>query len=751
MSNVPTGLSRRTVLASGGALIVSFALAGRLTAQETNAGAGHGPSASPLPGSLKTTPMLDGWIKIGADDSITVYTGKCELGQGIKTALAQVAAEQLSVSFETIKLITSDTDLTPDEIYTAGSQSMQDSGTAILHAAAQARELLLATAATRLGLQAGDLKAEDGAVVAPDGRRLRYGELVADTVLHVEAQPAAASKLRAPETFKVMGHAVPRVDIPDKVTGGAAYVQDMRLKDMVHARIVRPPSYGAQLRSVDTAGVERMHGVKKVVRDGNFLAVIADGEFRAIKAMEALAAAARWDERETMPDPASYFQWLKQQPSKTIIVRDAQSSTAAPAVRTLEEEYLRPHQMHGSIGPSCGLALFANDRLTVWSHGQGMFPLRAAVAQLVKLPPDKVRCIHVEGSGCYGHNGADDAAADAAYLAAVHYPGVPVRVQWMRDQEHGWEPYGPGMVMRARASLDASGRIVTWDYNVWSDTHSTRPGGAGSTLVGQHITASFSPPPPSPGSQPTGFGDRNIIPLYDVPNMRLVYNFVPHQKVRVSALRSLGAYANVFAIESFMDELAKAAATDPVVFRLQHLGDPRAQAVIELAAEKFGWVNRKPMSGRGQGLAFAKYKNLAAYCAVAIELEVQHETGRVRLLRAVSAVDSGQAVNPDGLKNQIEGAIVQSASWTLHEAVLFDRTRINSRDWSTYPILRFSDIFESIEVHVINRPGQPFLGTGEAAQGPAAAAIANALADATGQRIRELPFTRKRVKSAIGV
>ena len=387
------------------------------------------------------------------------------------------------------------------------------------------------------------------------------------------------------------------------------------------------------------------------------------------------------------------------------------------------------------------MALYVNERLTVWSHGQGMFPLRSAIAELLKLPKEQVRCIHVEGSGCYGHNGADDAAADAAYLAYA-YPGAPVRVQWMRDQEHRWEPYGSGMVMRAKASLDAGGNIVGWDYNVWSDTHSTRPSAAGNTLVGRHIAAPFPLQPADPGSQPTGYGDRNIIPLYKIPNLRLIYNFVPHQKLRVSALRGLGAYANVFAIESFMDELAAAAGTDPVEFRLRHLVDPRAQDVVKLAAEKFGWkAGAKPADGRGQGFAFAKYKNLACYCAVAIELKVEHETGRVRLIRAVSAVDSGQAVNPDGIKNQIEGGIIQSASWTLNEAVAFDRTRVTSRDWSSYPILRFSDVFESVEVHVINRPGQPFLGTGEAGQGPAAGAIANAIAQATGQRIRELPFT----------
>jgi nicotinate dehydrogenase subunit B len=736
--------TRRAVLAGGGALIVNFALNPHASAQAPAAA----PAARPLPGSLRTTRMLDAWLRINADGSVTVFTGKSELGQGIRTALVQVAAEQLGVSAETITLVTSDTERTPGEGYTAGSQSMQDSGTAIMHAAAQAREILIGLAATRLAVAADTLKAEGGAVVAASGKRVPFGELVADDILRIEAQPT--SKLKDPKSFSIVGQSLPRLDIPGKVTGRPAYVQDKRPEGMVHARVVRPPSYGAQLKAIDTTAIEKMPGVKKVMRDGNFLAVIADKEFRAVKAMEALAAAAQWDERETMPDQAGFYSWLKQQPNKIIIIRDEKGASAPPA-KTLEADYLRPFQMHGSIGPSCAVAQYVDAKLTVWSHAQGMFPLRAALAQLLKLPPAQVRCIHVEGSGCYGHNGADDAAADAAYLAFA-YPGVPVRVQWMRDQEHRWEPYGPGMAMNAKASLDADGKIVAWDYAVWTDTHSMRPGGAGATLVGQHIAAAFPIPPAEPGSQPTGFGDRNIIPLYAVPNMRLLYNFVPHQRVKVSALRGLGAYANIFAIESFMDELAAAAGADPVAFRLKHLTDPRAIDVLKLATEKFGWrAGEKLPRGRGQGVAFAKYKNLAAYCAVAIELEVEHETGGIRLLRAVAASDSGQAVNPDGIRNQIEGGILQAASWTLHEAVAFDRTRIRSRDWSSYPILRFREVFEAVDVHVIDRPGLPFLGTGEASQGPTGAAIANALANATGQRIRELPYTRARVKAAIGV
>jgi len=732
-----TPVSRRAVLRGGSALIVSFSLAPALLAQER------------LPGALQNTPQLDAWLRIAADGSITVFTGKCELGQGIKTALVQVAAEQLCVEPKAVNLVTADTAQTPAEGYTAGSLSMQDSGTAIMHACAQARGILLARGAERHVLPVSLLKAENGAIVAPDGKRIGYGELVADTTLKVRAQPQ--SPLIPPAEHKIVGQSLPRVDIPAKVMGQPAYVHDLRLPGMVHGRVVRPLGYGATLVLVDTSVVEKLPGVRKVVRDGNFLAVTADREFRAIKAMETLAAAARWDERDTLPDQANLYAWLKQQAGRTIPIRDEKSATSAPAVKQLEAEYLRPYQMHASIGPSCGVALYKDDLLTVWSHAQGMFPLRQAISQLLKLPPEKVRCIHMEGAGCYGHNGADDAAVDAAYLAFSD-PGTPVRVQWMRHQEHQWEPYGSAMAMGVRGSLDASGRIVEWDYAVWTDTHSTRPGGAGSTLVGQHIATPFTPPPANPGAQPAGAGDRNIVPLYRVPNMRLLYHFRPHQTLRVSALRGLGAYANVFAIESFMDELAAAAGADPVEFRLRHMEEARAVAVIQRTAAAFGWqADARLPKGRGRGFAFSRYKNLGAYCAVAVELDVEHETGRVRLRRAVSACDSGQTVNPDGIRNQIEGGIIQAASWTLNEQVNFDKRRIASRDWSRYPILRFADMFDSIQVEVIDRPGAPFLGTGEASQGPTGAAIANAIAQATGKRLRELPLNPARVKAAIGV
>ena len=733
-------VSRRDFLAAGGALIVSFSLlpSARLAAQQA-------PAAPRPPGSLGNNPVLDAWIRVDADGGVTVFTGKAELGQGIKTALIQVAAEQLGIEPARIRLITADTARTPDEGFTAGSHSMQDSGTAIMNAAAQVREILLGRAAERLDVPGDRLQVRDGAVLADDGRRVGFGELLADGLTRVRAEPQ--SKLKDPRTYTVIGKSMPRVDIPAKLTGGVAYVQDLRLPGMVHARLVRPPSYGARLREAPIDSVQKLPGVLKVVRDGSYLAVIAEREYQAIVAMRALAAIATWDERGALPAPAQLYDFLRSAPSDAIVDLERRAS-ANPAVRTLEASYRRPYQIHGAIGPSCALGWQNGDLLTVWTHSQGVYPLRRALAEMLRVPPERVRCVHVEGSGCYGHNGADDAAADAALLARA-LPGRPVRVQWMREQEHLWEPYGPAMVTTAKAALDSGGNIVDWQYDVWSNAHSTRPGGAGSLLPAQHLAAPFSPPPPQPIPLPEGGGDRNAIPYYRLPNARVVHHFIPAMAVRVSALRGLGAYMNVFSIESFVDELAHAAGADPVEFRLRQLDDPRARDAIAMAAERYGWAGRERARGRGHGFAFARYKNLGAYLALAVEVEVERDTGRTRLVRAVAAVDSGQAVSPDGIRNQIEGGILQASSWTLYEAVRFDATRVTSGDWSSYPILRFPEVPDSVEVYVIDRPGEPFLGTGEAAQGPTAAAIANAIADAAGVRLRELPFVRARVRAAI--
>jgi len=721
---------RRRFLAAGGALTLSFAMPA-WSAQDA------------LPKSLEQTPWLDAWIRIDADERITVFTGKAELGQGIKTALLQVVADELRIAPGRLTLVTADTARTPDEGMTAGSNSMKDSGTALRHAAGQVRMRLGELAAARLGAPAAGLALKDGAFVAPDGRRVSFGQLVTGQELHLRATPQPAPPAPGPKT--AIGQSLPRVDIPAKVTGGSAYVQDLRLPNMVHARVVRPPAQAATLMEVDAAAVMRLPGVLKVVRDGRFLAVIADGEYRAVKAAALLARAARWQTPAALPVHPDIKALVMAQPAEptTILERGAR----VPEGMQFKATYTRPFQLHASIGPSCAVAQLVENRYTVWTHSQGVFPLRSALAELLGAKEDTIRCIHVEGSGCYGHNGADDVAADAALLARA-FPGRPVRVQWMREDEHGWEPFGAAMVAQVAATLGPDGRIADWQYDVFTPSHNTRPGGAGNLLPATHLAKPFTPPRPKPSPQPEGSGDRNAIPYYRLPNARVTHHFQPKAVLRTSAMRGLGAYCNVFAIESFMDELARAAKLDPVAFRLRHLEDPRAIDVVKLAAAKFGWDGYKKTARRGRGFAFARYKNLASYCALAVEVEVARETGLVRVTRVSSAVDCGEIVNPDGVRNQIEGGIIQSASWTLLEQVRFDAERVLTVDWASYPILRFGQVPDKVDVHLIDRPGQPFLGTGEAAQGPAAAAIANAVFDACGVALRDLPLDRARVRKA---
>ena len=744
-------MTRRSVLAGTGALVVSFTMLSRALAQQTvqPIPTPDAPAAEPvkLPGSLDDARFLDSWIRIGADNGITVFTGKAELGQGLRTALRQVAAEELDVTPEDIELVTADTGLTPDEGYTAGSQSMQNSGTAIRHAAAQVREILLGEAARHFAVDQTSLRSEGRIIWAQDGRSATFSELVSSTVLHVEAGPQF--NLKPPQSFKVMGRPAPRIDIPAKLTGGQAYVHDIRLEGMLHARLVRPPSYAATLSALDTKAIEKMPGVVSVIRDGNFLAVVAEKEFQAVKAMIELSAAATWTETETLPDANTLYQALQSLEREVGTVAESGSPPAAPG-KVFEATYTRQYQMHGSIGPSCAVARMQGGELTVWSHTQGVYPDREAIAEMLGLAVEKVRVIHAEGAGCYGHNGADDAAADAA-LIATKIPGKPIRVQWMREQEHAWEPFGPAMLIKIRATVDDGGNLSAWHYDLWSNTHSTRPGGAGALLAGRHKAQGFAAKPAKLSISPSGNGDRNADPPYMIASKRVLWHFLPDMPLRVSALRALGAYANVFAVESSMDELALLANADPVEFRLRHLDDERGRTVIELAAEKFGWNTAALPKGHGKGFGYARYKNSAAYLAAAIETRVDRVTGRIDVERVVAAIDSGEIINPDGIVNQTQGGILQSLSWTLFEQVTFDRTRITSTDWSSYPILRFGSVPRSVEVHIVPRPGDPFLGTGEAAQGPVCAALANAVRNAIGKRIHDLPLSRQRVRQAVGV
>jgi CO/xanthine dehydrogenase Mo-binding subunit len=608
------------------------------------------------------------------------------------------------------------------------------------------RSILIDLAAKKLGVPADGLKVADGVITASDGRKVSYGELAKDADLKREATGKVAPKPAAQHRF--VGKSLPRVDLPAKVTGGAAFVQDLRLPGMLHGRIARPPQYGAQLEAFDEAKVRAMPGVVAVVRDGSFLGVAAEREEQAIKAVEALSASAKWKAGPQLPDPARLYEHMKTMATQDTVISNKEASLPSGA-KVVEATYRRPFQAHAAMGPSCSVAQLRDGQLTVWTHSQGVFPLRGTMARALGMKPPSIRCIHMEGAGCYGHNGADDVALDAALLARATN-GRPVRVQWMRAEEFMWEPYGPAMLMEARGAV-ADGRIVDWTYDIWSQSHNMRPGDPdGINLLSSWYLA--DPKKPGPARQanaPNYAGDRNAIPTYDLPRQKITHHLIKDSPIRTSALRTLGGYGNVFAVESFMDELAEAAGVDPVAFRLAHSKDPRERAVIEAAAKAANWKpGQKGTGTRGLGIAYARYKTVAAYNAVVAEVEVDRASGRIRVPRIWNAVDAGLIITPDGLINQIEGGIIQSASWSLNEEVRFDRNGITSRDWASYPIMTMPDV-PKVETVLLNRPNDRPLGSGEASQGPTAAAIANAFANATGRRLRELPFDPARVKAAL--
>jgi nicotinate dehydrogenase subunit B len=743
-------VSRRDLLKAGTGLVVAIVYAPiSALAQGTEAPA-H------LPGSLDHNRLLSAWLRVNPNGTVTVFTGKVELGQGIGSALAQVAADELDVDYLRIDMVTADTSRTPDEGFTAGSQSIEQSGAAIRFACAEARQILLAAAAARLGVEVGDLTVADGSIGAPGGKHTTYWDVTTDAMLRREA--TARFKPKTAGEYKLIGQSLVRRDILLKFTGGAAYLQDLRLPGMVHARIGRPPVPRAELISLDAAALRAMPGVIEVVRDGSFVAVVCEREEQAINARLALRELAVWSRPELPPTLVDTFDRPDLQlQTQDSVVYERTAPSAPVAVRQIEARYTRPFQLHASIGPSCAVAHSEEGKLTVWTHSQGVFGLRSDIARALRLAPASVVCVHMEGAGCYGHNGADDAAFDAALLARA-VPGRPVRVQWMRDDEFMWEPFGSAMEMKVRAGLSAAGNIVDWRHELWSYPHMRRPGGReGVNLLAAWYLAQPSQPTfPADVPLPNGGSDRNAIPLYDFPNQKILKHYMPDAPLRTSSLRTLGAYANVFAIESLMDETAAAAGADPVEFRLRHLRDERARTVIEAAAKNSGWRPGAPGDGgrgtgstfRGRGMGFARYKNHACYCAVVAEVEVDRVSGTVRVTRAWSVVDAGLAINPDGIVNQIEGGLIQSASWTLKEAVKVDRSEIQTKSWIDYPILRFSEV-PTVEIEVIQRPAEDSLGVGEGAQGPTAAAIANAFAAATGRRLRDIPFTPERVRAAL--
>jgi nicotinate dehydrogenase subunit B len=703
-------------------------------------------AAPELPLSLAANPVLGDWLRIRSDGIVEVRSGKVELGQGVLTALAQIAAEELDVDVTRVQMIAAATDLSPDEGFTAGSRSIHDSGAALRQACAEARAIYLEVAAAKLAIAPDELEVADGQITGSDNSTTSYWELADDSLLDRAATGDAAPK---PESdYQVVGTDVARLDLPDKLTGRPRYVHDLVLDGQVYGRVVRPPSRGAKLRDVDTGPTRELPGVIAVVRDGEFLAVVAEREEVAERAADRLRRDASWDERPTLPDENDLPGYLVSAKADTSVLAFKEASTHTQSTRSHSARYHRPYLAHASIGPSAAAALaHADGRLEVWSHSQGVHVLRRELAAALGLAADRVSVRHVEGAGCYGHNGADDAAMDAALLAQA-VPGWPVHLVWSRADELAWAPFGPAAVVEIAADCSDDGSVLGWHHEIWSGSYMGRPGTTPTTAFLAASDRAGGNPIRAGGEPPVEWGGgtgRNAVPGYDFPAYRVINHLLTEMPLRTSALRSLGAFVNVFAAESFMDELASAAGRDPVEFRLAHLSDPRGRAVLQTAASRAGWTERTSREAVGHGIGYARYKNSAAYCAVVAEVEA---IDAVRVRRLTIAVDAGLLISPDGAANQIEGGAVQATSWTLKERVRFDRLNVTSDTWETYPILRFSEV-PAIDVEFVAGKGNPPLGIGECAQGPTAAAIANAVYDALGLRVRSLPLSAEQLVAAM--
>ncbi|MFT8242978.1 molybdopterin cofactor-binding domain-containing protein [Roseomonas sp. BN140053] len=700
-------------------------------------------SATPprLPGSLHANPRLDRWLRFSRDGEVTLTPGKVEIGQGILTALAQIAAEELDVSPARIRLRPASTPSSPDEGVTSGSLSIQDCGTALRHACAEARAIHLQVAAQRSGIPPEAIRVEDGLFLGPRGAFGSYWEQADDLLLAVDATGTVPPK--PPAAHRLVGHSAPRLDLPDKVFGAPRFLHDLRLPGMLHARTVRPPARDATLRDLPDAPLP---GGATPVRDGNFLAVVAEDEAGAEAAAARLAARAVWDIRDSLPDENALPAWLDETPAEHAEVarHDAPLPDAAHTVRA---RFFRPFLAHASIAPSCAVARWDGDAVEIWTHSQGLYNLRADLALVLDLPPERITLHHAEGAGCYGHNGADDAALDAALAARAH-PGRPVKLCWTRAEELAWSPHSPAAAVAVEASLDASGTLRHWRMSIRSNGHSSRPGrGSVPTLLAAaHLAKPFTIPPAMNPSTATGGGaQRNARPIYRIPALDVEVHRLLQMPIRSSALRGLGALVNVWAIEAVMDELAERCGADPVEFRLRHLDDPRAAAVLRAAASMCSWPRPSTAEGSGTGIAVARYKDTGAWCAVAAEIEAA-ETIRAR--RLWIAADVGQVINPDGVANQMEGGAVQATSIALKEALRFDRRTVTSDSWDSYPILRFSEV-PAVEVRLISRPEEAPRGAGEASMGPTIAALAGAIHAALGIRPRAMPFTPDNLAAAM--
>lgn len=707
-----------------------------------------------LPDALSANPELSDWVEFNNQPrTVTVRTGKVELGQGIKTAIARIAAEELDVALNQIIVETGNTLTGPNELMTAGSMSIEGSGSAMRQVCAEVKHYLLGKASLKLGVGIEDLDVEEGLIRNRQGNEsISYWEL-ANNLTGLSATGTVAPKTH--ESYRLIGTTsrTQRIDLPAKVSGGIAFIQDEITEDTLFGCIVRPPGMAYELLELEPVSVEQMDGVISVIIDGNFIGLIADNPFSAIRAKEKLQALARWRLNTDERLPGDIAEFLRKKATISLLVKEGvpvtDSIPAAIVSPHIEAHYFKPYTLHGSIGPSAALAKYTPDadiKLHILSHSQGPYVIRGAIAQALGFDAQAVVVEHRENAGCYGHNGADDAAMDAALLA-LHLPNRSIMLQWQRQDEHIWEPCSPAMQIDMAARI-SDGRISSWQADIYSQSHMGRaiPFGSVSNLVAAwHKSDPMPRAKARPGMVAHGGIHRNADPYYDFAEKRITKNLVQDQRVRTSSTRGLGAFANVFAIESFIDEIAHQIGRDPIELRLDHLSDPRAIEVIktmntmaQAIADEYKSALDTPWKS-GRGFAFARYKNTKCYAGVAMMLAVNIETFHIKLQHAVIVADAGLIIDADGLTNQLEGGLIQAASWTLKESVRFDEYNRVSNDWETYPILTFPEV-PTVEVKLLDRPGEPSLGAGEATQGPTPAAIGNAIFDAVGLRLREMPF-----------
>jgi CO/xanthine dehydrogenase Mo-binding subunit len=747
-------ITRRQCLKTTGALVVSFNLlspARKAVAQFAT-----------LPSGDIDPTSLDSWLAITPDGLVTFYTSKVELGTGTITALAQIVAEELDVPFDKIKMDSGDTSRTIEQGSTVGSRTIERAGPQIRQAAAAARQELLKRAANQLNAPIEKLTVANGVVsVAGQGsKKISYGQLIGGKKFNTritatgtgwDMKVAPEVKAKNPKDYKVVGKAVNRTDLPAKVTGEHDYIHNVRLPGMLHGRVVRPPVINTEPLEIDQDSVRGIPGVVMIVREGKFVGVVAKTEWAAIKAAQALKVTWTKPTSKVPATPDEMYKYLRSTKpvrSQKAIDKGDVAGSLSKSKKIYQASYRWPFQMHGMIGPSCSIADVKGDKATIWSGSQGPFRTRGTVASLLKIPEQNVRVIYHEASGSYGRMSTDDGAEDAALLSRA--VGAPVRVQWSRHDEHGWEPKGPAQLDEAKAAVESDGRLLAWDFADYSQPWTA----SGSTPLLASRQLGLTPKNPG-GSNGTQSGGE----IYSVANQKIVaelinWHFPEPIPLRTSNLRAPGDVARCFASEGFLDEIAADLKIDALEIRLKNLtGNQRAIECLQAAAEKANWQKRPSPAPAGsgniaQGRGIALTQRARTYVAAVAEVEVNNSTGEVAVKRIVCSHDCGLMINPDGVKNQVEGNIIQGVSRALYEEVTYDGNGVTSLDWGTYPILRFPDVPE-LEIVLINRPEMQPLGAGEGATIPPAAAIANAIFDAVGARLREGPFTAKRVLAAM--